>query len=265
MPCTSQPSRRRYARDSDLRPAVRRQDHPRSATRPARRPGARPRHHRRTARLTPTVAAPTRVRGAGRGAHARIPPTPHHHPSHRLRRALPTASRATGPTRTGTARHRAAAQPGRGRMHPPRPRRPQTQRHPVRHPLVVPHLPTTPRRPAVPRRECLDCRRLTSHGPRCPRCTADREDERDQARGSSAARGYDERWRQLVKLAITAQPWCSDCGVTREQAKAHDNPLTGDHLRWPAVTLDDVDVCCRRCNSIRGPVRGAASGARRRH
>jgi hypothetical protein len=263
MPCTSQPSRRRYARDPDLRPAVCRQDHPRPATRPARRLGARPRHHRRAVRLTPTVAAPTRVRGAGRGAHARSPPSPHHHPDRRLRRALPTASSTAGPARTGTARHRAGAQPRTDRVHPPRPRRPQVTRHRVRHPLVVPHLSTTPRRPAMPRRECLDCRRLTT-GTRCPHCTAELEHKRDQARGNSAARGYDGQWRQLVKLAITAQPWCTDCGVTREQARAQGNPLTGDHLRWPAVTLDDVDVCCRRCNSIRGPVRGAVSDVRRR-
>jgi hypothetical protein len=32
--------------------------------------------------------------------------------------------------------------------------------------------------------------------------------------------------------------------------------LTGDHLRWPAENLADVEVVCRSCNSKRGPRRG---------
>ena len=28
------------------------------------------------------------------------------------------------------------------------------------------------------------------------------------------------------------------------------------HLRWPARSLDDVQVLCRRCNSRKGPIRG---------
>jgi Zn finger protein HypA/HybF involved in hydrogenase expression len=113
----------------------------------------------------------------------------------------------------------------------------------------------------VPRRECLDCRRLTT-GTRCPHCTSAMEQHRDQIRGNSAARGYDEQWRKLVALAIAAQPWCSDCGIGRQQARADGNPLSGDHLRWPALTLNDVDVCCRSCNSARGAIRGSTARPR---
>jgi len=44
------------------------------------------------------------------------------------------------------------------------------------------------------------------------------------------------------------QPFCTDCGHWGSNA----NPLTTDHLRWPARTLADVDVVCRSCNSKRG-------------
>ncbi len=60
-------------------------------------------------------------------------------------------------------------------------------------------------------------------------------------------RGYDNRWARLSARARRLQPWCSDCGAVED--------LTGDHLRWPARTLADVDVVCRSCNSARGPVR----------
>lgn len=64
---------------------------------------------------------------------------------------------------------------------------------------------------------------------------------------NSTQRGYDNRWRRLSERARQLQPWCSDCGTTDD--------LTGDHLRWPARTLRDVDVVCRACNSRRGALR----------
>lgn len=65
---------------------------------------------------------------------------------------------------------------------------------------------------------------------------------------SADARGYDAAWRRLSKRARRLQPWCTDCGTTED--------LTGDHLRWPARQLEDVDVVCRTCNSRRGAIRG---------
>lgn len=65
---------------------------------------------------------------------------------------------------------------------------------------------------------------------------------------TTTQRGYDSRWRRLSERARRLQPWCSDCNTTED--------LTTDHLRWPARTLDDVDVVCRSCNSRRGPIRG---------
>jgi hypothetical protein len=43
-----------------------------------------------------------------------------------------------------------------------------------------------------------------------------------------------------------------DCGTTED--------LTGDHLRWPARTLADVEVVCRSCNSRRGALRKNGNG-----
>lgn len=61
---------------------------------------------------------------------------------------------------------------------------------------------------------------------------------------SRETRGYDDAWRALSKRARTLQPWCSNCGTTKD--------LTCDHLQWPARTLRDVDVLCRPCNSAKG-------------
>lgn len=91
-----------------------------------------------------------------------------------------------------------------------------------------------------PKRQCIECGRVTD----ASRCQAHRLPDR---RPSPAARGYDDQWRKLSREARSLQPWCSDCGATTD--------LTADHLRWPARSLDDVDVVCRACNSRRGPVR----------
>jgi 5-methylcytosine-specific restriction enzyme A len=106
----------------------------------------------------------------------------------------------------------------------------------------------------LPRR-CLGCGTKIPAGSRCDPCQAQVNWQHDQRRGKTAARGYDAAWARLSKAAIKAQPYCSDCG----HWGSNDNPLTGDHLRWPAVTLDDVDVVCRRCNSRRGARRRLTS------
>jgi len=105
------------------------------------------------------------------------------------------------------------------------------------------------------RRPCLDCGQLTS-GSRCSNCRLVTDNRRYRRRGTTTQRGYDTAWQRLVAQAIDAQPWCTDCGIDRERAVATGNPLTGDHLRWPATSLEDIAVVCRRCNSIRGPLRG---------
>jgi hypothetical protein len=89
-------------------------------------------------------------------------------------------------------------------------------------------------------RACLECGERIESGMRCEQC------------GKTNHRGYDAAWKHLVAAAIAAQPWCTDCNTEGDDG----NPLSGDHLRWPATSLGDIEVVCRRCNSARGPRRG---------
>jgi 5-methylcytosine-specific restriction endonuclease McrA len=97
-------------------------------------------------------------------------------------------------------------------------------------------------------RPCLRCGTVIAAGSRCPNCTP--------AKAKTAARGYGTRWQRLARAAIKLHPWCTDCSTTGTP----DNPLTGDHLRWPAHTLADIEVVCRRCNSRRGARRKVLTG-----
>lgn len=89
-------------------------------------------------------------------------------------------------------------------------------------------------------RPCLGCGTKISSGSRCSSCVS--------PKAKTAARGYGARWQRLARAATKLHPWCTDCGTTGTP----DNPLTGDHLRWPAVSLADIEVVCRRCISRRG-------------
>jgi 5-methylcytosine-specific restriction protein A len=104
----------------------------------------------------------------------------------------------------------------------------------------------------VTARPCLDCGEVTDNGTRCVPCAAVEQARVDRKRGTSDARGYGHAWRSLSVRARRAQPWCVDC-FTRED-------LTVDHLpgawekraRGERLTLLDVEVVCRACNSRRG-------------
>ena len=92
-------------------------------------------------------------------------------------------------------------------------------------------------------RPCIGCGTKITTGSRCSNCAPNK--------AKTADRGYGNAWAKLSRQAIRNHPWCTDCGTRGSK----DNPLTGDHLRWPALALNDVDVVCRRCNSRRGPRR----------
>ncbi len=65
--------------------------------------------------------------------------------------------------------------------------------------------------------------------------------------------------RQTARDVIAAQPWCSDCGSTRD--------LTADHVRPLALGGSNAGaqrVLCRRCNSSRGGGLSGSAGARGR-
>lgn len=100
-------------------------------------------------------------------------------------------------------------------------------------------------------RPCIGCGELTNAS-RCEECkrVQDRHDRpaRVEVKPSSTERGYDARWRRLSERARKLSPICEDCN----RPGTPDDPLTADHLIWPARTLADVAVVHRSCNSRRG-------------
>lgn len=92
-------------------------------------------------------------------------------------------------------------------------------------------------------RPCLVCGTPTLGSGRCPAHQLPA-----RPRPSAARRGYDAKWRRLAAKARALWTYCAQCGTTED--------LTVDHLRWPANTLDDVQVLCRSCNSRKGAAPG---------
>jgi 5-methylcytosine-specific restriction protein A len=90
-------------------------------------------------------------------------------------------------------------------------------------------------------RSCVVCGEVTA-GSRCPEHEIVRT-----PKPNATERGYNAAWFRLSRRARQLQPWCSVCGTKDD--------LTGDHLRWPARTIKDVDVLCRSHNSKRGAAR----------
>lgn len=103
-------------------------------------------------------------------------------------------------------------------------------------------------------RPCLNCGEPTSSA-RCPDCATTYQPNR-LPKTSPRARGYTTAWDSLSRRARRLQPFCSDCYTTAD--------LTTDHLpgAWQKaetgkpLTLADIAVVCRRCNSRRGATRG---------
>ena len=52
--------------------------------------------------------------------------------------------------------------------------------------------------------------RPSRHTPQCDRLAHAAKRERDRARGSAAARGYDGRWRKLARTFLHRYPLCAD-------------------------------------------------------
>lgn len=88
---------------------------------------------------------------------------------------------------------------------------------------------------------------------RCVECNRKRE----RARPSRQRRGYNSPWYKLSKRAIKAQPYCSVCGSETDLTTDHVDPATKGR---PGLTLDDVQVLCRSCNSRKGGTRPADVG-----
>jgi 5-methylcytosine-specific restriction endonuclease McrA len=64
-------------------------------------------------------------------------------------------------------------------------------------------------------------------------------------RGTTTHRGYGALWQRLSTLARLRQPWCSHCGTVVDLVVDHIDPATRGQA---GITIDDVQVLCRRCN-----------------
>jgi 5-methylcytosine-specific restriction endonuclease McrA len=62
------------------------------------------------------------------------------------------------------------------------------------------------------------------------------------------SKAYSYRWRQIVTQAIARQPWCSDCGNTRNLEGDHEIPRSTGGLDVPGNCV----VRCRPCNARKG-------------
>lgn len=93
----------------------------------------------------------------------------------------------------------------------------------------------------------------------CEECSAAvdrRKIKPTQVKTSSAARGYNSKWRRLSEQARRAQPFCIDCGSTNDLQADH-SPATWEKVnKGLPLNLNDVEVVCGPCNRKRGAARG---------
>lgn len=99
---------------------------------------------------------------------------------------------------------------------------------------------------------CATCRQLSP----CD-CTAKRQKVAQQARGSSAERGYDRRWQRFRKAyianVVSLDPFCQDCrgpfGSTSD-IELHHKIKVADRPDLLFVGANISAICCR-CHSKR--------------
>lgn len=99
-------------------------------------------------------------------------------------------------------------------------------------------------------RPCLTCGDLSlaSH---CPEHTAHPPDLRRGRDRSTVGRG--SAWVKLSRRARALQPWCLDCGTRQDLTTDHTPAQWSRILASLPMRLELCDVCCRSCNSKRGP------------
>lgn len=91
----------------------------------------------------------------------------------------------------------------------------------------------------------------------CKECRPKDDGMKDKLyRGSRHERGYGYRWEKLSKRARQLQPFCSDCGTSKDLTADHSIEAWRRHDAGLPIRLKDIDVVCRQCNTDRGAARG---------
>lgn len=112
---------------------------------------------------------------------------------------------------------------------------------------------------------CPDCGQVFDRDDtqaECPECKPRRTSRPNHDwRGSSTARGYDQKWRKLSERARRLSPQCEDCGATGQLTTDHSAEAWRRREAGLVIRLRDVAVVCARCNAERGPARGVDAAA----
>ena len=95
------------------------------------------------------------------------------------------------------------------------------------------------------------CGRIATHGAYCAKHAPARRWPKayDRERGSSAKRGYDQRWRDLRDQVMREQPKCARCGAPSEIVH-HVKPIREGGKRLDRANLEAVCAACH--NRIHG-------------
>lgn len=107
------------------------------------------------------------------------------------------------------------------------------------------------------RRPCLICSALTTNPSRCDTHQREAQAARERARGSAAARGYGQAWRN-ARAAVLAQHRAlyGDMCPGYQRAPHPSSDLTVDHITPKAAGGSDdstnLAVLCRSCNASKG-------------
>ena len=107
------------------------------------------------------------------------------------------------------------------------------------------------------KRPCIQCGTL-SDSTRCDTCSGRYRSmtRRLYPKSSPRDRGYDSQWDRLSRKARRLQPFCSDCGSTKDLQADHTPEAWRRHDAGLPIRLRDVDVVCGPCNRLRGAARG---------
>ncbi len=107
-----------------------------------------------------------------------------------------------------------------------------------------------PRRPPLP---CTapGCGALVEGGGLCPKHKRQTQAAYDRTRGSSAARGYDRRWRKLRAQVLAGEPLCRECGKIGRVTAATDVDHIVARRRGGTDDRSNLQPLCGLCHAAK--------------